>query len=465
VPGRPVWLILVCCLGQTALALAVSSTSEAQETVDFARDIEPILSQHCWKCHGEQKADGGLRLDTRELAERGGGSGKNALNLSQRHNELLRRVKSQVDGERMPLEGPALSAAQISTLERWIAQGASWPPKPMSVERKSFGASDPSSYDRLFDRWEYVASARFRPVYIAAIVLLVVMLVIERIKNGQLNRWFGKRTRLARHVARLSRAWYVVGLLLLVSCWVVQFARDQRAQVIQANSQTRRGTSNHPGPTQAPKGFNDPFRPQHPPRLGGTYYRGNDERSEDLFNGGFYRTATFHVHLADAEGNDLAWDDPIPEQPHIRFEIIRSRHASPTLFAAGIMDYVGLSPVQPEQRETARDIPLKRLETEEPGERWSVLYPLESIPTTGRLTGKLYVYKGSGTDMTNKFAEPSYLIGYELVADGGKISRQSQIWMASVYNVGTMQWPEPGRIPADHWFDFRPIPEIEQPVP
>ena len=212
----------------------------------------------------------------------------------------------------------------------------------------------------------------------------------------------------------------------------------------------------------AGQGLHSPYRPTHPPRLGGTYYRGNDERSENLFNGGFYRTATFHVHLADEEGNDLAWCDPFPNKPHIRLQIVRAPHSSSALFTPEIMENVGLSTTQPEQIQPGQATPLTRLQTDIPGESWSVLFPLEPLPPQGKLAGKVYVYKAnSSADVLGREAA-AYLIGYELFASEGKITRQSQLWMASVYNVASLQWPEPGKIPADHWFDFRPIPEIDK---
>ena len=51
-------------------ALTCAASASAQEKIDFARDVRPILSNHCFKCHGPAKQEAGLRLDERERATR-----------------------------------------------------------------------------------------------------------------------------------------------------------------------------------------------------------------------------------------------------------------------------------------------------------------------------------------------------------------------------------------------------------
>jgi len=428
----------------------------AQPAVDFERDIRPILAERCWKCHGAQRAAGGLRLDERKFAQRGGGSGMNLLELATDKNELLRRVRSTNDEERMPPKGPPLTQEQIDMLERWIAQGAAWPePPPPPTPELTFQ----NLFDLWLDRIAYTTTSRYLPAYGLLMMILIGMIFVERAKKPRSERAvprtnFGKA--LQQRLARLSRAWYLVAFLSVAMFVAVQFTREHAEELKQSRkNQTRQQQT-------AVQKHHEPLRPQHPPRLGGTYYRGNDERSTELYNGGFYRTATFEIHLADAEGRPLAWGDRLPDRPHLRFVIERSPHSSPSLFSQQIMEHVALSPVQPEQLGKVQNASFVPLRADLPGERWSLLYPLEPIPAQGKLSGTLYLYKGSESDPEFKQAEASYLIGYELAASEGCIARESQIWMASVYNLPQLQWPEPGQIPAEHWFDFRPIPEIEQ---
>ena len=61
------------------LASLVASVSAAASPVDYARTIRPLLEEHCYGCHGPEKHKSGYRLDVREIALRGGDSGKAAI--------------------------------------------------------------------------------------------------------------------------------------------------------------------------------------------------------------------------------------------------------------------------------------------------------------------------------------------------------------------------------------------------
>ncbi len=106
--------------------LATASLGFAQEkSVDFARDIRPILSNLCFKCHGPALKEGGLRLDDREVALRRKAivPGKSAK------SSLIERLEAD-DEERMPPPeaGERLNRDQIALLKKWIDQGADYPP-------------------------------------------------------------------------------------------------------------------------------------------------------------------------------------------------------------------------------------------------------------------------------------------------------------------------------------------------
>src|SRR5262245_39239419 len=52
------------------LAAMATSNAVAADSISYSRDIRPILSEHCFKCHGpdDENRHSGLRLDVRESA-------------------------------------------------------------------------------------------------------------------------------------------------------------------------------------------------------------------------------------------------------------------------------------------------------------------------------------------------------------------------------------------------------------
>ncbi len=97
----------------------------------FSRDILPILSDHCFACHGPDAAarKGGLRLDTHEGALAGGKEDGPAITPGDpTRSSLLRRIRHADPDEIMPPPSThkPLSTAQIETLETWIRTGAPW---------------------------------------------------------------------------------------------------------------------------------------------------------------------------------------------------------------------------------------------------------------------------------------------------------------------------------------------------
>lgn len=117
------WLIR--SLVFSAYALATAGVLRAEKpSVDFARDVQPILAQHCYACHGPdsatRKAD--LRLDQRDSALQKILPGHSA------ESELYRRLVSSDPDYRMPppTEQHQPSLEEIATLKRWIEAGAPW---------------------------------------------------------------------------------------------------------------------------------------------------------------------------------------------------------------------------------------------------------------------------------------------------------------------------------------------------
>ena len=95
--------------------------------VDFVRQVAPLLRRHCVRCHGADKQESGLRLDSHSTAMAGGYSGKVIRAGQGKKSELIARVVSDDPDVVMPQRGRRLTAKEIGILTRWIDQGARWP--------------------------------------------------------------------------------------------------------------------------------------------------------------------------------------------------------------------------------------------------------------------------------------------------------------------------------------------------
>ncbi len=108
-------------------SLMAASTFAQAEPVDFGRDIQPILAKRCYACHGPDTAEAGLRLNVRESAFAQHESGAVTVVPKQAsHSELIKRITSTDDSDRMPPEGKPLTPTQIDLIRRWIDEGADW---------------------------------------------------------------------------------------------------------------------------------------------------------------------------------------------------------------------------------------------------------------------------------------------------------------------------------------------------
>ena len=114
-----------------ALALAADLRAATVRKVDFNHDVQPLLSDNCFACHGPDttKIKGGLRLDLRDAALKPAKSGKVAIVPGKpAESELVRRLATTDEDDRMPPSEShkTLTAAQKELLGRWIAEGAEY---------------------------------------------------------------------------------------------------------------------------------------------------------------------------------------------------------------------------------------------------------------------------------------------------------------------------------------------------
>ena len=129
----------------------LAKATPTEDAAHFQRNVLPILSENCFRCHGK-KESGGLRLNQRELALKGGDSGEPAFVPGSAHaSAMMTRIRSSDLEERMPPGDNPLNQHEISILEDWIQNGANWYeqlPAPDSL-RKSELVGDEAFLRRL----------------------------------------------------------------------------------------------------------------------------------------------------------------------------------------------------------------------------------------------------------------------------------------------------------------------------
>ncbi len=107
-----------------AFTLTLVADVMAQTSVDYLRDVKPILKERCFACHGALKQESGLRLDTGKTIRQGGDGGAIVDVEAAESSSLIERISSHDESERMPPEGEPLTDVQIEMFRNWIRQGA-----------------------------------------------------------------------------------------------------------------------------------------------------------------------------------------------------------------------------------------------------------------------------------------------------------------------------------------------------
>lgn len=262
-----------------------------------------------------------------------------------------------------------------------------------------------------------------------------------------------------RRGGRLGRLSVLLVLVLAGVCGelVREVGREQSEAAAARESARKAATANPGKPPPSgemltwawPQGFHE-----LPRGLKQTYYRGNDERSPKLFNGGNYRTATFTLSVRTADGREVRASDNVGGQSlRLHLGIARAARTSPLLFKPDQMARVFFFPTA---APTAPPVPLAVVR---PDWEWAAEWPVgEPVPPKG------YAKQGGVWCMSMRpgpTPEPAagvvhYYIQGALHFRDGVVAAESVVWMVPVMTSLILNGPR-----ADgEWFSDRPIPEI-----
>jgi hypothetical protein len=164
----------------------------ADDKVDFAKQIQPILTENCGKCHGEKKAQGKLKLDSAAGIKEKWDADKELIVAGEPDkSEIIKRLTLPADDKkRMPKGGDPLAKDKIDLIAKWIKEGAVLPvaaavvaadaakpaaaeepkkaEKPKEIPLPKVSAASKEAIDKLT-----TAGAQVMPLYVDSYLLTV----------------------------------------------------------------------------------------------------------------------------------------------------------------------------------------------------------------------------------------------------------------------------------------------------
>ncbi|HKB38858.1 MAG TPA: PSD1 and planctomycete cytochrome C domain-containing protein [Gemmataceae bacterium] len=132
-------LFLATLLPSSVSPLRAAEKPPTPEQVQFfEKQVRPLLSAHCFKCHGPDKQRGDLRLDSRSGLMTGGQSG--AVIVPGKPSESL--LIDAINYRRLEMPpNKRLSGKDVATLTEWVRMGAPWPGPAVVVQPRKPGFS------------------------------------------------------------------------------------------------------------------------------------------------------------------------------------------------------------------------------------------------------------------------------------------------------------------------------------
>lgn len=135
---------------ETSTAIARSAETEELSPIQLADRASLILKSQCLSCHGPDKAEGELRIDSRAALLQGGTLGITIDTTNPEQSLLLQVIEGKRAGLEMPPKNP-LPDSEIQLLRDWITGGALWSHE--SWNRTDLSTDDGSSKSPQGDAW------------------------------------------------------------------------------------------------------------------------------------------------------------------------------------------------------------------------------------------------------------------------------------------------------------------------
>ena len=129
------------------LFLGLLLAADAPPTVDFAKEVAPILAEHCVSCHNPKAKKGGYDMSTYTAALKPGENGPAIVPGKIDESPLLEMIEGTTEPT-MPKFAPLLIPQKREVIRRWIAAGCPCPTRrPQSAREGTRRRSADSRVD------------------------------------------------------------------------------------------------------------------------------------------------------------------------------------------------------------------------------------------------------------------------------------------------------------------------------
>lgn len=134
----------------TASAPADGTVMSPYAAEFFNRKIQPLLSQHCYECHGDGHHKGGLSVATLDGFMAGSNGGAVLVPGDVAKSPLIAAVRWETDDEDLHMPPKTkLSDGEIADLTQWVVMGAPWALSSSAVPVAAVPVAKPPFIGRL----------------------------------------------------------------------------------------------------------------------------------------------------------------------------------------------------------------------------------------------------------------------------------------------------------------------------
>ncbi len=432
------WLVV----GMTAVPHA---TETSWNTSHFRDAVWPLLNENCLACHNRDVHARGIDLSSYESLHAGGDNGS-IIDIQFPERSRLIRVLDRDNEVSMPPGESSLTADQIGILTKWIGDGAIYEHKPVPVSLGlpvdgigSFWIDRILSTSRtpIASPWGISRWIPLWPIAVGWPLILVAYLVLNAGKIPERPRSIPTAYAVAISLPVLLTAF------LLVDHY--QWCLDPT---------TLRGAQH-----QVHVMFGNPPMPVNinaDRSLSRTYYRGNDERGEELFNNGNYRTCTFHVDAVNQKGQSLAVGESVPAGVFLKLQIDRAANTADFMFNDALMEQIFLT-AEADLDRCVFSSDATHLEVFSPMQKWTATIKLFDAVDDGRYERTIYIWQHQYESPLENLSKLHYAAHVVVDIKDGEVQPTSNLWF------NAMRYTQPFfslQVPPNQWLSTDEIPEL-----